>query len=129
MKNAFLSCAMLALFLVPVASAAPPAQAGQPKATAQGQAGAHAATPASHARATAHTATLTREFVSYDSSTHTVTLRDEKGETTTAPLDKKAVQEMAKLHAKAGDRLILTFRNSASGEHEAVTGLKLAKKA
>jgi hypothetical protein len=114
MKQVFLSLAIASLFVVPVARAAPAqtspsSRAGQvPQATSQ-------------------TRVVNAEFVSYDASKKVITIKDEKGKTSTAPHQGSAVREMNGMLLKAGDHLKLTCRDNAKGEHQAVTDIKLSK--
>jgi hypothetical protein len=62
------------------------------------------------------------EVVSIDETAKTITLKDEKGESHTAPLLGKAVDEAK--HLKAGDKVKATCQDNDKGEHEGVTALK-----
>ena len=62
------------------------------------------------------------EVVSVDEKAKTITLKDDKGETHTAPLMGKAVDEAK--HLKAGDKVNVTCQDNDKGEHEGVTALK-----
>jgi hypothetical protein len=115
MKHAFLSLAMLSLLAVPVVHATAAPQAGQrtqPRST--------------QARPAAQTHVVNAEFVSYDAKAHIMTIKDEKGQTSKAPLQGGALREMTQLHLKSGDHLTLTCRDNAKGEHQAITDVKLA---
>jgi hypothetical protein len=128
MKQAFLSLAMASLLVVPVALAAqapqtrqrtpsPTAQTSQSRRGGQGR------------RTAAQTHVVNAEFVSYDANTKVITIKDDKGQTSTAPLQGRALREMSQMHLKAGDHLMVTCRDNAKGEHQAVTDIKLAKPA
>lgn len=67
------------------------------------------------------------EFVSYDAKTKMVTVKDDKGQTSSATLEKHALSEVTKLHLKNGDHVMLTYRDNAKGEHQAVIDIKPAK--
>ena len=62
------------------------------------------------------------EVVSVDMTAKTITLKDEKGESHTAPLMGKALEEAKSL--KAGDKVSVTCKDKDSGEHEGVTAIK-----
>ena len=52
------------------------------------------------------------------------TVKDGKGETA-VPLEGKALGEVA--HLKAGEKVMLTCRDNAQGEHQAITAITPAK--
>lgn len=60
--------------------------------------------------------------VSVDEKAKTITLKDEAGESHTAPLMGKAVTEAKSL--KAGDMVTATCQDNEKGEHTGVTSLK-----
>ena len=122
MKRAFLSLAMASLLVVPVALAAQASQTRQQKPAASAQ-----ASQPKHAAAKSKTRVVNAEFVSYDTSTKVITIKDDKGQTSTAPLQGSALKEMTQMHLKSGDHLMLTCRDNAKGEHQAVTNIKLSK--
>jgi len=62
------------------------------------------------------------EVVSVDNAAKTITLKDEKGESHTAPLMGKAIEEAKSL--KAGDKVTATCKDKPTGEHEGVTAIK-----
>jgi septal ring-binding cell division protein DamX len=125
MKHTFLSLAM-ALLAVPALHAAPGPQAGQQKPSTPAQTSKPA--PATQARpAAVQTHVVNADFVSYDTKTHKITIKDEKGQTSTVPLQRRAILEVGQLHLKNGDHMMLTCRDNAKGEHQAVTDIKLAK--
>jgi len=65
------------------------------------------------------------EVVSIDAKANTITLKDENGESHTAPLMGKAVEEAKKL--KAGDMVVADCEDDEkTGEHKGVTSLKKA---
>jgi hypothetical protein len=60
------------------------------------------------------------EFVSYNTTTKMLTVKDAKGQTSTAVLEGKAIGEVGTF--KPGDWLMLTWRD-AKGQHVAVTNI------
>lgn len=62
------------------------------------------------------------EVVSVDMAAKTITLKDDKGESHTAPLMGKAIEEAKSL--KAGDKVTATCKDKPTGEHEGVTAIK-----
>jgi Cu/Ag efflux protein CusF len=78
--------------------------------------------PAAAWAGTTKTHDTTAEVVSVDVKAKTITLKDEKGESHTAPLMGKAVDEAK--HLKAGDKVTATCQDNEKGEHEGVTALK-----
>ena len=62
------------------------------------------------------------EVVSVDATAKTITFKDEKGESHTAPLMGAAVNEAKNL--KAGDKITCTCQDSEKGEHEGVKAIK-----
>ena len=62
------------------------------------------------------------EVVSVDMTAKTITIKDEKGESHTAPLLGKALEEAKSL--KAGDKVSVTCKDKDSGEHEGVSAIK-----
>ena len=123
MKNLILSVAIVTL-VAPAAFAAGSSNSGQSKpksssATAQ-------TTPAkSTAKPASKTHVVNAEFVSYDATNKTVTLKDDKGQTSSAPLEGKALSEAS--HLKANEKVRVTCRDNANGEHQAVTDIRAAK--
>lgn len=125
MKYKFLALAVASLLGVPALSAASPlatertqnspstAQTSKPRPTAQ-------------ARPASTTHMLNAEFVAYDVKTKTMTVKDDKGQTSSAPLQGRAIKEIGRLHLKAGDHLMVTCRDNAKGEHQAVIDIKPA---
>jgi Cu/Ag efflux protein CusF len=67
---------------------------------------------------------MTAEVVSIDAKAKTITLKDEKGESHTAPLLGAAIGEAKAL--KAGDKVNVTCQDSEAGEHEGVKAIKKA---
>ena len=62
------------------------------------------------------------EVVSIDEKAKTITLKDEAGESHTAPLMGKALDDAKSL--KAGDKVTATCKDKETGEHEGVVDLK-----
>ena len=62
------------------------------------------------------------EVVSVDAKAKTITLKDEKGESHTAPLLGAAIAEAKSL--KAGDKITCTCQDNEKGEHEGVKAIK-----
>lgn len=62
------------------------------------------------------------EVVSIDTKAKMITMKDEKGESHTAPLLGKAVAEAKGL--KAGDKVTCTCQDSETGEHMGVKAIK-----
>jgi hypothetical protein len=54
-------------------------------------------------------------------------VKDDKGQTSSAPLEGKALREVTALHLKAGDHVMVTCRDNEKGEHQAVTAIRTAK--
>ena len=123
MKTLFLSLALVSL-AAPAAFAAPGAQASRPSTAAAGTAsqGSKPA-PAKHVGTKTHM--VNAEFVGYDAATKMVTLRDANGQTSSAPAEGRAVAEVA--HLKANQKVKVTCRDSATGEHEAITAIAAVK--
>jgi Cu/Ag efflux protein CusF len=66
------------------------------------------------------------EVVSIDVEAKNLTIKDDKGETKTAPVLEKAVPTLKTL--KAGDLVTLTCEDNDKGEHQAVSAIKVEKK-
>lgn len=66
------------------------------------------------------------EFVSADANAKTITIKDEKGETLTAPILTDRALAFAK-DLKAGEKIVMICRDKDDGSHEGVSGIKLAK--
>lgn len=64
------------------------------------------------------------EVVSIDEKAKTITIKDEKGESHTAPLLGAAIAEAKGL--KAGDKVTVTCQDTEAGEHEGVKAIKKA---
>lgn len=62
------------------------------------------------------------EIVSIDAKAKTITIKDEKGESHTAPLMGAAIGEAKNF--KAGDKVTCTCQDNEAGEHQGVTGIK-----
>src|SRR3972149_6831143 len=128
MKHTFLSLAMVSLFLATSAlHAAAAPQAGQrtPSTSAQTSKLAPATTKARPAAI--QTRIVNADFVSYDVKAHKITVKDEKGQTSTVPLERAAIREIDQLHLKNGDHMMSPCRDNSEGAHQAVTDIKLAK--
>ena len=69
---------------------------------------------------------MTVEVVSVDLKANTITIKDDKGGTKTAPVKESAVASLSTV--KAGDTVTLTCQDSEKGEHEGVTAIKPAAK-
>jgi Cu/Ag efflux protein CusF len=67
---------------------------------------------------------MTAEVVSIDAKAKTITLKDDKGESHTAPLMGAAITEAKNF--KAGDKVTATCQDNDKGEHEGVKALKKA---
>ena len=81
-----------------------------------------AALPAAAWAGTTKTHNTTAQVVSIDAKAKTITLKDEQGESHTAPLMGKAVDEAK--HLKVGDKVTATCQDNEKGEHQGVTALK-----
>jgi Cu/Ag efflux protein CusF len=67
------------------------------------------------AKGGAKTHSVAGEVVSADTNAKTITVKQEKGENFTAPVDPSVAAELANL--KAGDKVTLTCRDNDKGEH------------
>jgi Cu/Ag efflux protein CusF len=67
---------------------------------------------------------MTAEVVSVDAKANMITIKDEKGESHTAPLLGAAIKEAKNF--KAGDKVVCTCQDSEKGDHEGVTAIKKA---
>ena len=115
---------MIALLFVSLA-AAPSVIAAQTGSSAAKPAKAtHTETHATKAHSGGKSHPVSAEFVSYDPVSKKATVKGEKGETA-VPLEGKALSEVT--HLKAGEKVMLTCRDNAQGEHEAITAIKPAK--
>jgi hypothetical protein len=115
---------MIALLFVSLA-AAPAVIAAQTGSSAAKPAKAtHTETHATKAHSGGKSHPVSAEFVSYDPVSKKATVKGEKGETA-VPLEGKALSEVT--HLKAGEKVMLTCRDNAQGEHEAITAIKPAK--
>lgn len=89
-----------------------------------------AAKPAAEAKADAKAAAksmthdVTAEVVSTDVAKKEITIKDDKGESHTAPVEGKAVAELKTV--KAGEKVTVTCRDDEKGAHKAVTSIKPA---
>ena len=111
---------MIALLFVSLATA-PAVIAAQTGSSAAKPAKATHTTKA-HSGAKSHP--VSAEFVSYDPVSKKATVKGDKGEMA-VPLEGKALSEVT--HLKAGEKVMLTCRDNAQGEHEAITAIKPAK--
>ena len=69
---------------------------------------------------------VTAEVVSVDAAAKTLTIKGEGGQNKTVPVQGDAIKELATV--KAGDMVVLTCQDNEKGEHQAITGIKMAKK-
>jgi hypothetical protein len=67
---------------------------------------------------------MTVDIVSIDEKAKTITVKDDKGVLSTAPLLGKAVAEAKGF--KVGDKVVVTCQDNEKGGHEGVTALKKA---
>lgn len=67
---------------------------------------------------------VTAEVVSINAEKKEITLKDDKGESHTAPVEGKAIAELKTV--KAGEKVTVTCRDNEKGEHQAVTAIKPA---
>lgn len=81
--------------------------------------------PAAAQAAKAKTHEVNAEFVSFDAATKKITVKDDKGQTQTMPLESMAASEVKGL--TAGQKVTLTCRDNAQGQHEAITKIKPRK--
>lgn len=108
------------LLVAGVASAAQTA----PAAPAPAAPAAQSAAPAQPAQPATKTHVVEAEVVSADVTAKTLTIKGEK-ENKTVAVDASAVGSLKAL--KAGEKVKLTCRDSAAGEHEAVTHITVEK--
>jgi FtsP/CotA-like multicopper oxidase with cupredoxin domain len=71
------------------------------------------------------THTVEAEVVSADATAKTLTIKDDKGENKTVPVEGAAVGELK--NVKPGEKVKLTCRDNAAGEHQAVTKIHAEK--
>jgi len=127
MRHPFLSLTIASLLAVPVLHAAPGPQAGRQTPSTSTQTS--KATPAAQARSattTTKTHVMNADFVAYNAKTRKMTIKDEKGQTSTVSLERGAIREVDQLHLKSGDHMILTLRDNAKSKRQAVADIKLA---
>lgn len=67
---------------------------------------------------------MTVEIVSVDAKAKTITVKDDKGESHTAPLMGAAIGEAKNF--KVGDKVVVSCKDNEKGEHEGVTAIKKA---
>jgi len=77
-------------------------------------------TPSKHTGHKGQAHTMKGEVVSYDATTKMLTLKDDKGVTSTAPVQGKALTDVTRV--KTGDHVMLTMSNST----KAITGIRSA---
>ena len=75
--------------------------------------------------AKAKTHEVEAEIVSFDAATKTLTIKGTP-DNKTVPVDAKAVASVKDL--KSGEKVTLVCRDDANGQHQAVTGVKVAAK-
>jgi hypothetical protein len=121
MKNLILSVAIVTL----VAPAAFAAGSSQSKPSKPSATSAQTTPSKSTMKPASKTHVVNAEFVSYDATSKTVTLKDDKGQTSSAPVEGKAISEVA--HLKPNEKVHVTCRDNAKGEHQAVTDIKAVK--
>jgi hypothetical protein len=83
------------------------------------------AAPLTAALAAGKTHDVKGEVVSVNMEGKTLTFKSETGESKTVPVVDKAVDSLKTL--KAGDKVVLTCMDSETGEHQAVSAIKLDK--
>jgi hypothetical protein len=76
------------------------------------------------ADAKAMTHNVTAEVVSVNAEKKELTIKDDKGESHTAPVEGKAIAELKSV--KAGEKVTVTCRDNEKGEHQAITAIKPA---
>jgi Cu/Ag efflux protein CusF len=69
--------------------------------------------------------TVNAEVVSFDAASKKLTVKDDKGQTQSIALESAALNEAKAL--KPGEKVTLTCRDNAAGEHEAITKIKPKK--
>ena len=67
---------------------------------------------------------MTGVVVSVDAAAKTITVKDDKGESHTAPVLGKAVDSLKTL--KPGEKVTLVCHDNDKGEHEGITHIKVA---
>src|SRR5262245_46367235 len=127
MRHAFLSLLLALPLSVPILSAAAgPLVSQQPSHTTVAQ----TSKPQTATKAKPAAPQMTpvnAEFVSYDAKKKTMTVKDDKGQTSSAKLEGKAVGAATRLHLKGGDHVMVTWRNNSKGEHQAITDVQPTK--
>lgn len=83
--------------------------------------------PVSAALAVGKSHDVKGEVVSINLEGKTLTFKSETGESKTVPVIDKAVDALKTL--KAGDKVLMTCMDSETGEHQAVSAIKLDKPA
>ncbi len=82
---------------------------------------ASAASKQATAATTGKTHQVSAEVVSADTTKHTITIKGDDGTEKTAPVEGKAIAALKTV--KAGEKVTLTCRDNAQGEHQAVTAI------
>jgi hypothetical protein len=82
---------------------------------------------ASETAAAAKSHDMTVEFVSFDAKAKTLTFKDDKGATKTAPVMDTAMTSFT--NVKAGDKVTITCADDEHGHHQGVSAAKPAKMA
>jgi hypothetical protein len=124
MKKVLVALAFVSLTAVPALHASQAAAGTAPATKSTHPAKTASATQAPAHQAAGKTHVVNAEFVSYDAATKQITVKDDKGQTSTAALKGKAVGEAA--HLKAGEKVMLTCHDNAKGEHVSVSAIKPA---
>ena|SRR5437867_10471960 len=70
---------------------------------------------------------LTVEVVSADATAKTLTIKDDKGENKTVPVEGKAVDKLK--HLKGGEKVTVTCEDDDKGEHKGIIAIKPVKTA
>jgi Cu/Ag efflux protein CusF len=78
---------------------------------------------AKQAKGKSHSLTATVESIDMDAKQ--ITIKDEKGESKTAPVLQSALAGLKTV--KAGDKVKITCHDNAKGEHEGVSAIKVVK--
>lgn len=114
----------LLLSLVFAAGVAFAADAPADKAPAKPAAAASSDKASTKTEAKAMTHEVNAEVVSTNAEKKELTIKDDKGESHTAPVEGKAIAELKTV--KAGEKVTVTCRDNEKGEHQAITAIKPA---
>jgi hypothetical protein len=76
------------------------------------------------AAAAGKTHEVTTQIVSIDAKANTLTFKDDKGESKTAPVLASAVPQLKDF--KAGDKVVLTCQDTDGGQHEGISAIRKA---